>query len=95
MQLVHLALCAAWNVAGLWQKANDLQSIGPTASGWRVVLSIVLGSLVFLLLKSEAATVPRTFSSAILLSCSDGLRGLDQGSIQLAVGLLALDRDCN
>ncbi len=41
---------------GLWQKAQGLQSIGPTASSLGVILSTVLaGVLVFLLAKSHEA----------------------------------------
>lgn len=54
MQLLHLVLCAVWNGVGLWQKAQGLQSIGPTASSLGVILSIVIaGVLVFLLAKSH------------------------------------------
>lgn len=48
VQLIHVALCIVWNLVGVYQLSQGIQSIGPTASLIGVVILFVFGSALFL-----------------------------------------------
>lgn len=52
LQVIHAVLCVAWNGIGLWQKANDQPTIGPTASWAALAMSVVLAAVLYSLVRS-------------------------------------------
>jgi len=53
VQLIHIALCIVWNLVGVYQLSQGIQSIGPTASLIGVVILFVFaGALVLAAAKS-------------------------------------------
>lgn len=68
LQTIHAVLCVGWNGIGLWQKAHGQATIGPTASWIALLMSVVLVSALFALLRSrkELAYLALSLVAALL-----------------------------
>lgn len=74
-QLLHVALCVAWNALGLWQKSQGVQTIGPTASFGAIVFVLLLGTGLVFLLRKGAETPYLLLSMLGLLMSALAIHG--------------------